>query len=91
MDESRHLRPEEIARLTHNLASSHSRGVNLGQLSNVCTTNALARMMIGLRVFNDGSGGCDPRADEFKAMVVEVMVLAGVFNIGDFIPSLESG
>lgn len=80
---------EEIARLTHNLASSHSKGVNLGQLSNVCTTNALARMMIGLRVFNDGSGGCDPRADEFKAMVMEVMVLAGVFNIGDFIPSLE--
>jgi flavonoid 3'-monooxygenase len=45
--------------------------------------------MIGRRVFDDGKGGCDPRADEFKAMVVELMVLAGVFNIGDFIPSLE--
>jgi len=45
--------------------------------------------MIGRRVFNDGNGGCDPRADEFKSMVVELMVLAGVFNIGDFIPSLE--
>lgn len=45
--------------------------------------------MIGRRVFNDGSAGCDPRADEFKSMVVEVMVLAGVFNIGDFIPALE--
>ncbi|TKY73318.1 Flavonoid 3'-monooxygenase [Spatholobus suberectus] len=51
--------------------------------------NALARVVIGRRVFNDGNGGCDPRADEFKAMVVELMVLAGVFNIGDFIPSLE--
>lgn len=40
-------------------------------------------------MFNDGDGGCDSRADEFKAMVVELMVLAGVFNIGDFIPSLE--
>lgn len=40
-------------------------------------------------MFKDGNGGCDPREDEFKAMVVELMVLAGVFNIGDFIPFLE--
>ncbi|KAE8707440.1 Flavonoid 3'-monooxygenase [Hibiscus syriacus] len=37
----------------------------------------------------DGSGGPDPQADEFKSMVVELMNLAGVFNIGDFIPTLE--
>lgn len=45
--------------------------------------------MVGRRVFGDGSGGDDRKADEFKSMVVEMMVLAGVFNIGDFIPSLE--
>lgn len=45
--------------------------------------------MIGRRVFNDGNSGCDPRADEFKSMVVELMVLAGVFNVGDFVPALE--
>lgn len=45
--------------------------------------------MLGRRVFGDGSGGGDPKADEFKSMVVELMVLAGVFNIGDFVPSLE--
>uniref|UniRef100_A0A0K8WME9 Flavonoid 3'-monooxygenase n=1 Tax=Acacia koa TaxID=468172 RepID=A0A0K8WME9_ACAKO len=89
LDEFRHLRQEEIARLTRNLASAGSNSVNLAQLLNVCTTNALSRVMIGRRVFNDGSAGCDPRADEFKSMVVEVMVLAGVFNIGDFIPALE--
>ncbi|KAK4257243.1 hypothetical protein QN277_006856 [Acacia crassicarpa] len=89
LDEFRHLRQEEIARLTRNLASAGSKSVNLAQLLNVCTTNALSRVMIGRRVFNDGSAGCDPRADEFKSMVVEVMVLAGVFNIGDFIPALE--
>jgi flavonoid 3'-monooxygenase len=73
------------------LASNYSNttAVNLGQLLNVCTTNALSRVMLGRRVFNDGNGGCDPKADEFKAMVVEMMVLGGVFNIGDFIPSLE--
>ncbi|RVW85603.1 Flavonoid 3'-monooxygenase [Vitis vinifera] len=45
--------------------------------------------MLGRRVFGDGSGGEDPKADEFKEMVVELMVLAGVFNIGDFVPALE--
>lgn len=63
--------------------------VNLGQLLNVCAVNALGRVMMGRRVFGDGSGGGDPKADEFKSMVVEVMVLAGVFNVGDFIPALE--
>ncbi|KAD5507817.1 hypothetical protein E3N88_15520 [Mikania micrantha] len=37
------------------------------------------------RVFGDG----DPKADEFKDMVVELMVLAGEFNIGDFIPAVD--
>jgi flavonoid 3'-monooxygenase len=91
MDEFKYVRQEEVARLTSNLASNYSNttAVNLGQLLNVCTTNALSRVMLGRRVFNDGNGGCDPKADEFKAMVVEMMVLGGVFNIGDFIPSLE--
>ncbi|KAK7292173.1 hypothetical protein RIF29_07926 [Crotalaria pallida] len=90
LDDFRHLRQEEAARLISNIARSGSKAaVNLGQLLNLCTTNALARVMIGRRVFNDGNGGFDPKADEFKAMVVELMVLAGVFNISDFIPALE--
>jgi len=28
------------------------------------------------------------KAGEFREMVIELMVLAGVFNIGDFVPSL---
>ena len=71
------------------LANAGSAVVDLGQLLNVCTVNALGRVMLGYRVFGDGSGKSDPRADEFKSMVVEVMVLAGVFNIGDFVPALE--
>ncbi|MED6145024.1 cytochrome P450 [Stylosanthes scabra] len=89
MNDFRHIRQEEVARLTHNLASSSPKAVNLGQLLNVCTTNGIARVLLGRRVFDDGNGGCDPRAEEFKSMVVELMVLAGVFNIGDFIPALE--
>lgn len=45
--------------------------------------------MLGKRVFADGTGGIDPQAEEFKSMVVEMMVVAGVFNIGDFIPALD--
>lgn len=74
--------------LVRALASAKTK-VNLGQLLTVCTVNALGRVMFGKRVFGDGSGGADPEADEFKSMVVELMVLAGVFNIGDFIPALE--
>lgn len=80
---------EEVGRLTRNLASTGSNAVNLGQLLYVCATNALGRVVIGRRVLNDGGAGCDPKADEFKKMVVELMVLSGAFNIGDFIPPLE--
>ncbi|GFZ03515.1 Cytochrome P450 superfamily protein [Actinidia rufa] len=86
LDDFRHVRQEEIAILTRALVSAgHAKPVNLGPLLNVCTTNALARVMLGRRVFGDGDG----KADEFKQMVVELMVLAGVFNIGDFVPALE--
>ncbi|CAI0431691.1 unnamed protein product [Linum tenue] len=63
--------------------------VQLGQVLGVCTANALGRVLVGRRVFGDISGGIDPKADEFKAMVVELMVLAGVFNVSDFVPPLQ--
>ncbi|KAA8542543.1 hypothetical protein F0562_023695 [Nyssa sinensis] len=89
LDDFRHVRQEEVAILTGALASGGKTAVNLGQLLNVCTTNALGRVTVGRRVFGDGSGGGDAKAEEFKDMVVELMVLAGVFNIGDFVPALE--
>ncbi len=89
LDDFRHVRQEEISVLTRALSRAGQKPVKLGQLLNVCTTNALGRVMLGRRVFGDGSGGEDAKADEFKEMVVELMVLAGVFNIGDFVPALE--
>nr|WOC73942.1 flavonoid 3'-monooxygenase [Ficus virens] len=89
LEDFRHVRQEEVAVLIRALANGGSAVVDLGQLLNVCTVNALGRVMLGYRVFGDGSGKSDPRADEFKSMVVEVMVLAGVFNLGDFVPALE--
>ncbi|XP_059638663.1 flavonoid 3'-monooxygenase [Cornus florida] len=86
LDDFRHVRQDEVAVLTRGLASAGQTPVNLGQLLNVCATNALGRVMVGRRVFGDGT---DAKSDEFKQMVVELMVLAGVFNIGDFIPALD--
>jgi len=60
--------------------------VPLGQEANVCATNALARAAVGRQVFGEGAG---EGAREFKDMVVELMQLAGVFNIGDFVPALR--
>nr|BDE26439.1 chalcone 3-hydroxylase [Dahlia pinnata] len=89
MDGFRHVREEEVAILTRTLVGAGESAVKLGQLLNVCTTNALARVVLGRRVFHDGSAGGDPKADEFKDMVVELMLLAGEFYIGDFIPALD--
>lgn len=89
LDDYRHVRQEEMAVLTRALASAGTEPVNLAQRLNLCVVNALGRVMLGFRVFGDGTGGSDPRADEFKSMVVELMVLAGVFNVGDFVPALE--
>lgn len=72
--------------LTKALAKAGKSPVELGQLLNVCTTNALSRVMFGRRVFGAGTGESDSKSEEFKDMVMEVMTLAGEFNIADFIP-----
>nr|BAT21088.1 flavonoid 3'-hydroxylase [Delphinium semibarbatum] len=87
LDDFQHVRQEEAGVLITSLANAGSEAVNLGQLLTVCTTNALSRALLGQKVFRDSSG--DKQSDDFKQMVVEMMVVAGVFNIGDFIPALE--
>jgi len=62
----------------------HEKAVNLGELLNVCTANVLGQIMLSKRVFESQGA----KAGEFREMVIELMVLAGVFNIGDFVPSL---
>ncbi|KAF9624187.1 hypothetical protein IFM89_008125 [Coptis chinensis] len=87
LDDFRHVRQEEVAVLTNALLKPGSSPINLGRLLMVCTTNALARVILGQKVFSYGSG--DKQSNEFQQMVVELMVLVGVFNIGDFVPALE--
>jgi flavonoid 3'-monooxygenase len=89
LDDLRAVREGEVALMVRELArqKQQQRGeaVALGQAANVCATNTLARATVGQRVFAvDGGEG----AREFKEMVVELMQLAGVFNVGDFVPAL---
>lgn len=86
LDDLRAIREGEVALLVAELAKRAPAAVALGQAANVCATNTLARATVGRRVFAvDGGEG----AREFKEMVVELMQLAGVFNVGDFVPLLR--
>ncbi|OEL28674.1 Flavonoid 3'-monooxygenase [Dichanthelium oligosanthes] len=81
------VREGEVVLMVKELARHHQQGlaVALGQVANVCATNTLARATVDRWVFAvDGGEG----AREFKEMVVELMQLAGVFNVGDFVPAL---
>jgi len=86
LDALRTVRQDEARLMVTRLLSDSPAGLAVGQEANVCATNALARAAVGRRVFGDGVG---EGAREFKDMVVELMQLAGVFNIGDFVPALR--
>jgi flavonoid 3'-monooxygenase len=85
LDDLRGFREREAALMVMSLADAARSGaaVALGKSANVCTTNALSRAAVGLRVF--GSDG----AREFKEIVLEVMEVGGVLNVGDFVPALR--
>ncbi|KAL6584082.1 Cytochrome P450 [Orobanche minor] len=91
LDDFRYIREEEVGILARALRDADAKRtpVRLGQMLNVCTTNALARVTLGRRLVGHDRGGGDEKAEEFKGMVVELMMLSGVFNIGDFIPLIE--
>nr|AHX02955.1 flavonoid 3'5'-hydroxylase [Iris x hollandica] len=99
LDELRWVREEELGVLVRMLrARAEGAGggaANVGKEMHVCSTNALARAMMGRRVFEKVAAGEEGeeeemrKAEEFKEMVVEVMTLAGVFTVGDYVPWLR--
>ncbi|KAF3776671.1 hypothetical protein EJ110_NYTH44298 [Nymphaea thermarum] len=86
LDDMRHVREKEVGILAASLARAGEAGENVGvgEAVNVCTANALGKVLIGRRVFEGGED-----AGEFRGMVLELMQLEGVFNIGDFVPWLD--
>nr|UHB15532.1 cytochrome P450 [Paris polyphylla] len=83
LDSLRPIRESEVHRLVSHLRSLAAQKINLGAALNACATDALGRATVGKRVFGD-----EAAVEEFKGMVVELMRLAGVFNIGDFVKGL---
>ncbi|KAG9439428.1 hypothetical protein H6P81_019593 [Aristolochia fimbriata] len=86
VDDSSSLREDELRRLAAAFAGSDQTAVDLAQALNAATTNALARVLLGKRIFGEDDLHY---ARVFKEMVVELMVLAGAFNVGDFVPWLH--
>ncbi|GLJ31745.1 hypothetical protein SUGI_0638530 [Cryptomeria japonica] len=86
LEDMQPVRQLELSLLVKSLLAHGQRGesANLGELMNVCTANVLGQVMFSKRVFESQGA----KASEFREMVIELMVLAGVFNIGDFVPSL---
>nr|AFP95893.1 F3'H [Narcissus tazetta] len=87
LDDFRPVRAGEVAILANTLYShaQSRREANLGELLTICTTNALSKAVLGLRVFGEAGNG----ASDFKELVIEQMRLAGMFNICDFLPWLR--
>ncbi|XP_051136629.1 flavonoid 3'-monooxygenase-like [Andrographis paniculata] len=90
LDHFTYVREKEVEILLKALSSTGPRPVHLGQMVNVCTTNALARVILGRRMVGNGEGGGDGTAEEFRGMVLELMLLSGVFSVGEYIPPLEA-
>ncbi|KAJ3704153.1 hypothetical protein LUZ61_007858 [Rhynchospora tenuis] len=57
--------------------------VDVSHVINVCSMDALSKALVGWKVCGEAK-----EASEFKSMVVELMQLAGVFNVGDFVKGL---
>ncbi|XP_010939156.1 flavonoid 3'-monooxygenase CYP75B137 [Elaeis guineensis] len=87
LEDLRPVREGELAVLVRALwdRTGANEPVDLGRAANKCATNALARATVGRRVFQEEE---EEEAAEFKNMVVELMRLAGVFNVGDFVPGI---
>ncbi|XP_031490510.1 flavonoid 3'-monooxygenase-like [Nymphaea colorata] len=86
LDDFRLVREKEVRILAASLARAGEVGeiVGVGETLHLCIANVLGKVLIGRRVFEGGED-----AGEFRRLVLEGMQLSGVFNIGDFVPSLE--
>lgn len=77
------VRADEVGRFVRKLADCGRKGemANLSDEISACATNALSRVVVGRRVFDEGE-----ETKEFKEMVAEMMNLSAAFNINDFVP-----
>ncbi|GAB2267132.1 hypothetical protein Dimus_002117 [Dionaea muscipula] len=82
------LRHSEIGQMVRDMREmSRHQGklVPVLELVSCALANIIGQKSISRRVF----ATCSEESNDFKDMIVELMRLAGLFNIGDFIPSIE--
>ncbi|KAF3774575.1 Flavonoid 3'-monooxygenase [Nymphaea thermarum] len=86
LEDFRLVREKEVGILAVSLARAGELGeiVGVGEALHLCIANVLGKVLIGRRMFEG-----EEDAGEFRRLVLEGMQLSGVFNIGDFVPSLE--
>ncbi|XP_043722163.1 flavonoid 3',5'-hydroxylase 2-like [Telopea speciosissima] len=80
------VRGAELGHMIRAMCESSRRGepVVVPEMLTYAMANMIGQIMLSRRVF--ASKGDE--SNEFKDMVVELMTSAGLFNIGDFIPSI---
>ncbi|KAJ3704154.1 hypothetical protein LUZ61_007859 [Rhynchospora tenuis] len=86
LDDLGSIRQAEVMSMAKEVYLQGKKGaaVDLSQAIYVCVMDGLSRASVGWKVFGEGK-----EASEFKAMVIELMELAGVFNVGDFVVGLK--
>ncbi|RWW55027.1 hypothetical protein BHE74_00038359 [Ensete ventricosum] len=80
------VRRDEVGHMLRSMKASGRKRerVMLGEMLIYTMANMIGRVILSRRVFETK----DTVAKEFKDMVVELMTLAGLVNIGDFIPAV---
>ncbi|KAM3196595.1 hypothetical protein ACQJBY_072345 [Aegilops geniculata] len=88
-----HIRVDEVHAMVRNIfaASEPKRVVHLYRdHMSTLSLNVITRMVMGKRLFADGSSeGPVPSMEVFRWMMDELFLLNGVLNIGDWIPWLD--
>ncbi|KAK4735186.1 hypothetical protein R3W88_009447 [Solanum pinnatisectum] len=79
----RHVREEETSNMIDKIRQHCDSVMNLRDVLSGMTNNIISRVNIG-RTYNEGESGI-----ALKAYLEEILLLAGVFNIGDYIPWLK--
>lgn len=81
-----HVRDKEMGYMlaAMNDCSKKGEAVVVPEMLTYAMANMIGQVILSRRVFETKGS----KSNEFKDMVVELMTVAGYFNIGDFIPSL---
>ncbi|ONK60351.1 uncharacterized protein A4U43_C08F17350 [Asparagus officinalis] len=89
LDDLRPVRAAEVDVLARALYAHAHTGttLDLGKALSVCGINALSKAMFGHKVFRAEEESKE--AAELKELIIDIMKVAGVFNVGDFVPALS--